>query len=288
MTADRTTFAHALGELASPEGRLCVGIDPHPEQLGQWGLADSAVGSEEFSTRIIDAAHASGVTLMKPQVALFERHGVEGMRVLAQMIGRMRSLGIRVIADAKRGDIGTSLKGYASAWLTPGSDFESDAVTLSPYLGVGALRPACDVALEHGKGVFVLAATSNPEGQTLQSATTATGVSVAQGVLEALQERVAYEHSSGTGVPPGWLGGVVGATVNQEELGVNLARAPDVVILAPGFGHQGAMLRDLTTLFGSATPRVIPTASRSIAGADPDGVSQRVDQHLQELRRVGH
>lgn len=286
MSTDATTFAHALRELESADRRLCVGIDPHPEVLRQWGLADSAVGSDEFSTRIIDAAIESGVTLMKPQVALFERHGVAGMRVLAQNIGRMRSLGIRVIADAKRGDIGTSLQGYASAWLTPGSDFESDALTLSPYLGVGALRPACDAALAHGKGVFVLAATSNPEGQTFQCATTEAGVSVAQGVLEALQETVVHEQSSGAGVPPGWLGGVVGATVNHEELGVNLSRAPDVVILAPGFGHQGAMLGDLSTLFGSATPRVIPTVSRSIAGADPDGVLERLAHHLGELRRV--
>lgn len=291
MSTEGPTFAQTLRQLDSAERRLCVGIDPHPEVLLHWGLRDDAAGSEEFSSRIIEAAVESGVALIKPQVALFERHGLAGMRVLAQIIGRMRTLGIRVIADAKRGDIGTSLQGYAAAWLTPGGDFESDALTLSPYLGVGALKPACDLALEHGKGVFVLAATSNPDGQRLQSATTPHGVSVAQEILEELQETVAQHQAARSAGETGrWgavVGAVVGATVNHEALGVDLSRAADVVVLAPGFGHQGATLRDLSDLFGPATPRVIPTVSRSVAGHDPDGVLQRLANHLEELRRVG-
>lgn len=280
MTTDATSFAEAFPQGQAPEQRLCVGIDPHPDVLVQWGLDDSASGSEEFATGIIDAVVQAGVTFVKPQVALFERHGVAGMRVLAQIIGRMRALGIRVIADAKRGDIGTSLQGYASAWLAPGSDFESDAVTLSPYLGVGALEPAFALATEHGKGVFVLAATSNPEGHSVQSAMTAEGVTLAQGILHQLQEAV-----SARTAPPGWLGAVVGATSHHEALGLNLGSVPDVVILAPGFGHQGARLTDMDALFGDARPQVIPTVSRSVAGADRDGVATRLDRHLEELRR---
>ncbi|AVG24062.1 orotidine-5'-phosphate decarboxylase [Pontimonas salivibrio] len=281
MSSNAASFAEAFHHWHAPEQRLCVGIDPHPDVLVQWGLDDSASGSEKFATGIIDAVVDARVSLVKPQVALFERHGVAGMRVLAQLIGRMRALGIRVIADAKRGDIGTSLQGYASAWLAPGSDFESDAVTLSPYLGVGALEPAFTLAKEHGKGVFVLAATSNPEGQSIQSAVTSQGVTLAQSVLNQLQHTVSASQSS-----PGWLGAVVGATINHESLGLNLSAAPDVVILAPGFGHQGAQLGDLHTLFGDASSQVIPTVSRSVAGTDPDGVATRLAQHLEELRRV--
>ncbi|MDR9396466.1 orotidine-5'-phosphate decarboxylase [Pontimonas sp.] len=283
MSADHSTFAQLLARLETPARRLCVGIDPHPELLSHWGLDDSAAGSEQYATRLIDAALESGISLMKPQVALFERHGVAGMRVLAQLMGHMRTRGMAVIADAKRGDIGTSLSGYASAWLAPGSDFEADALTLSPYLGLGALNPALDMAREHGKGVFVLAATSNPEGQTLQTARTTQGLSVAQWVLEGLQEI----SSAAPGAATGWLGAVVGATSDRGALGVDLERAPDVSVLAPGFGHQGARLSELEDLFGAATPRVIPTVSRSVAGKDPGGVVDRLSQHQEELRRVG-
>jgi orotidine-5'-phosphate decarboxylase len=91
------------------------------------------------------------------------------------------------IGDAKRGDIGTTMAAYAQAWLTPGADFEVDAVTVSPYLGVGALRPALELAAEHNKGIFVLAATSNPEASHLQSSRGRSGDTVARQVFAELE-----------------------------------------------------------------------------------------------------
>jgi len=174
------TTAARLGALDTPASRLCVGIDPHAQTLRDWGLGDTPEGIGEFGTRLIDACVAAGIAVIKPQVALYERHGVAGMRALAVHIATARQAGLVVIADAKRGDIGSSLEGYADAWLGPGQDWESDAVTLNPFLGVDALEAAFEVALDHGKAVFVLTATSNPESETLQSARTASGDSLSR------------------------------------------------------------------------------------------------------------
>ena len=277
------TPAQRLATLAAPHQRLCVGIDPHPATLHDWGVADSPLGLEAFFGRMISACLQTGVSIIKPQVALFERHGPAGMAVLAEAIGRARHEGLLVIADAKRGDIGTSLAGYSHAWLAPGADFESDALTLNPYLGLGALEPAFDMAREFGKIAFALAATSNPEALTVQSATTSHGESVAQSVLLGLQRRL-RDDSFGE---PSHLGAVVGATGQLEARRVNLGDCPDVWVLAPGFGHQGAPLDDVGSLFGSAVARVIPAVSRSVAGDHPDGVETRITQHVGALVQNG-
>ena len=206
--------AARISALTTPASRLCVGIDPHAQTLRDWGLGDSPEGVGEFGTRVIDACVAAGIGVIKPQVALYERHGVAGMRALAVHIATAREAGLIVIADAKRGDIGSSLEGYAEAWLGPGQDWESDAVTLNPFLGVGALEAAFGVALDCGKAVFVLAATSNPESETLQSARTHSGDSLSQDILRSLQDR--FQQSGATS---NWLAAVVGATVDMARRG---------------------------------------------------------------------
>lgn len=278
--ASQSTAAR-LGALDTPASRLCVGIDPHAQTLRDWGLGDTPEGVGELGTRLIDACVAAGIAVIKPQVALYERHGVAGMRALAVHIATARQAGLVVIADAKRGDIGSSLEGYADAWLGPGKDWESDAVTLNPFLGVDALEAAFEVALDHGKAVFVLAATSNPESETLQSARTASGDSLSQEILRSLQDR--FQRSGAT---HDWLGAVVGATVDLGPRGVELDASANIPLLAPGFGYQGARLADLAQHFGSATHRVIPAVSRSVAGSSPEGLEQRISDHLEELGRV--
>ena len=129
-------------------------------------------------------AFADAAALVKPQVAFYERFGSAGYAVLEETIGDLRSAGCLVVSDAKRGDIGSTMAGYATAWLADGSPLLSDAVTVSPYLGVGALRPALELAEETGRGVFVLAATSNPEAVELQSSTGANGRSLAQVIVD--------------------------------------------------------------------------------------------------------
>ena len=151
-----------MRETLATDGPLCVGIDPHEHLLTEWGLDASAAGAREFGLRVVDAA-AGRVGIVKPQVSFFERYGSAGFAALEDVLAAARAAGLLVIADAKRGDIGTTMDAYARAWLTPGSPLEADAMTVSPFLGVGSLRDTFRFALENGKGVFVLAATSNPE-----------------------------------------------------------------------------------------------------------------------------
>ncbi|MFD1050212.1 orotidine-5'-phosphate decarboxylase [Kibdelosporangium lantanae] len=149
---------------------------------------------------------------------------------------------------------------YADAYLTDGSPLAADAVTLSPYLGVGALEPAFEAAEKSGRGVFVLALTSNPEAPAVQRAVNG-GRSIAQTVVDAAAERNA------SASPIGGIGLVVGATIS--DLGVDLG-ALNGPVLAPGFGEQGATLSDMRTLFGKSLRSVLPATSRAVLRAGPE------------------
>ena len=162
-------FGARLAAVLEDRGPLCLGIDPHPFLLDAWGLDDSASGARDFSLRAIEAA-GDAVGIVKPQVAFFERHGSAGYAALEEIIRAARASGLLVIADAKRGDIGSTVDAYGEAWLTPGSSLESDAMTLVAYQGVDSLAGPLARARENGKGVFVLAATSNPEARATQTA----------------------------------------------------------------------------------------------------------------------
>src|SRR5580698_5701481 len=168
MTAVVEQFGPRLLRVFGASGHLCVGIDPHPYLLAEWSLADSAKGLREFGLRVVEAA-AGRAGIVKPQVAFFERHGSAGYEALERTLLAAREAGLLVIADAKRGDLGTSVEAYAQSWLTPGAPLEADAMTISAYQGVGSLAAPMILATEHGKGLFVLAATSNPEAFATQT-----------------------------------------------------------------------------------------------------------------------
>jgi len=263
-----TGFGARLRAAIERHGRLCVGIDPHAALLSEWGLADNAAGAREFGLRVVEAA-AGQVGVVKPQVSFFERHGSAGFAALEAVLAAARAAGLLVVADAKRGDIGSTMDAYAAAWLTPGSSLEADAVTLSPYLGVGALASTLRFALRHGKGAFVLAATSNPEASALQRAVTA-GMPVAAAVAT---EVAAFTDPAPAGE---WadIGLVIGATVDLSACGLDHAFARTLPVLAPGFGAQGAQPADLARIFGPLAPGVIASESRSILQAGPDRLSQ--------------
>ena len=163
----RESFGSRLAAAMASRGPLCVGIDPHPQLLADWGLNDDAAGLERFSLTVVEAV-SSLAAAVKPQVALYERHGSAGMAVLERTLAASAEAGVLSIADAKRGDIGSTMAAYADAWLRDGSSLAADSVTLSPYLGFESLRPALDLAAQYGRGVFVLALTSNPEGKSVQ------------------------------------------------------------------------------------------------------------------------
>ena len=249
-------------------GQLCVGVDPHPELLAGWGLNDDAAGLERFSLTVLDAVQDHAAAL-KPQVALFERHGSAGLAVLERLLAACADAQMLSIADAKRGDIGSTMAAYADAWLRDGSALAADAVTLSPYLGFESLRPALDLARANGRGVFVLALTSNPEGASVQHAGGGAGQSVAAQVVQAA---AAENAGDGEADGLGFVGLVVGATVGAgvlAELGIDLA-ASGAPLLTPGLGAQGATAADLHRTFAGAWPNVLATSSRGILKAGPE------------------
>jgi len=269
-TAVVVPFGARLAAAMDAWGPLCVGIDPHPALLAAWGLPDDVRGLRDFARRVLDAV-GGRVAAVKPQSALFERHGSAGVAVLEEIVAAGRQTGTLVIVDAKRGDIGSTMAAYADAYLRDGSPLAGDALTVSPYLGFGSLAPAFDVARASGRGLFVLALTSNPEGASVQHAVPDGGPrSVAGAIAEAAGERNAAELAGAGGVL-GSIGLVVGATIGDAvaRLGIDLAavRGP---LLAPGVGAQGAGAAELTAVFGPARRAVLASSSRGVLAAGPD------------------
>ena len=269
LRAEKATrvFGVRLAAAMLARGPLCVGIDPHPALLAGWGLADSVQGLRTFSQTVLEAV-APLAAAIKPQVALYERHGSAGMAALEELLAAAAEAGVLTIADAKRGDIGSTMAGYADAWLRDGSALAADSVTLSPYLGFESLRPALDLAAANGRGVFVLALTSNPEGASVQH------VGGAESVAKRIVQAAAVENQRWASVTLGSVGLVVGATVGDalKELGIDLA-AVHGPLLAPGLGAQGATGADMRATFGAAYPGVLATSSRGILAAGP-GVAE--------------
>ena len=260
-----TPFGTRLRAATAARGPLCVGIDPHPALLAAWGLDDDAEGLERFTMTAVEAL-GSQVATLKPQSAFFERHGSRGVAVLERGIAAARALGALVVLDVKRGDIGSTMEAYADAYLDPASPLAVDALTLSPFLGLGSLEPAFARAAEHGGGVFVLALTSNAEGREVQHARNDAGRSVAGAVLEGLRSRNAAAFAD---QPLGSYGAVVGATIGgtEEDLAIG---GP---LLVPGIGAQGGTVDSVRTVFGRAVADVLPSISREVLAAGPDATA---------------
>ena len=282
------TFGERLAVAVARFGPLCVGIDPHPGLLARWGLGDDPEGLERFAAACVDAL-AGHVAVVKPQSAFFERHGSRGVAVLERLLAAFAQTsalartsaggtGTLAVLDVKRGDIGSTMDGYADAYLAPGAPLGADAVTLSPYLGFGALSTAIRTADGAGRGVFVLARTSNPEGADVQLAERA-GRTVAQGVVDAAaavnREAAARPVPGGAPRGPsgalGPVGVVVGATADH---GLDLSTLSGAV-LVPGLGAQGATPADLAARFAGVRGVVLPAASRSVLAAGPDPAALR-------------
>lgn len=236
---------------------VCVGIDPVLERLpkavrGTIETPESAAESISFFTMQLLEAVAGIVPCVKFQSACFERYGAEGIRVLESGTEHARSLGLQVIFDAKRGDIGISNEHYAHAFRGNGSDW----ITLSGYLGVQTLRPY----LEQGRGAFVLVRTSNPEGSSLQSLPLIDGRTVAEAMADLVVE-VGDSTIGDSGYSN--LGVVVGATQGEEHHRLR-ERMPRQVFLVPGYGAQGGELSDILDLFHADGMGAMITASRSV------------------------
>lgn len=269
------SFGTRLDAALDARGSLCVGIDPHPQLLTEWGLTDDVDGLARFAQRCVEA-FGETAAVVKPQSAFFEAYGSAGIAVLERTIRELRSAGALVVLDVKRGDIGSTMTSYARAYLEPSAPLAVDAITLSPYLGVGSLQPAFDLCERYGAGVFVLALTSNKEGPQIQHARADDGRSVARIVLDELADR-------NTGATPmGSLGVVVGATIGNADVDLTRLNGP---FLVPGIGAQGGSADDVRRIFGAALPAVLPSVSRGVLRHGPDVATLRaaVQQQTEEF-----
>lgn len=273
-------FGERLLAAMNTRGPLCVGIDPHGTLLSNWGLANDPRGLERFARGAVEAIGET-VAAVKPQSAFFERHGSAGIAVLERVIADAKSAGALVIFDGKRGDIGSTVEGYADAYLDPRSPLCADAMTAHPYLGFGSLRPLLDRARDYGNGVFVVTRSSNPEAGEVQDATVAgnTARSVAGTIFDRIAEANIDALTGEVGL--GSVGAVVGATAEDTSEDYGRFRGP---ILAPGLGAQGATPADLRRIFREASPYVLPSASRSIlaAGPTPQRLAAATKQTIEE------
>lgn len=259
-------FGQRLADTFSMSGQLCVGIDPSQEQLSKWNLPDSALGAKEFAVHLLAACEGQ-VGIIKPQVAFFEQYGAQGLTVLSEILVAAKASDFIVIADAKRGDIGTTMDGYSRAWLSSEAVFLADAITLSPFLGVESLRPTVQVALENQRGVFLLAATSNPEAATVQAAMNG-NQSVASSVVKFASS---FNDS--------WLGSVgvvIGANVTFPSIGISSEDLSSTPILMPGFGAQGSELGTAGISIPGLEKNAIFSVSRSVAGTTQTGLESRI------------
>ncbi len=275
-------FGQRLADAVAARGPLCVGVDPHAGLLERWGLPDSPDGLARFTDAVVGAL-AGQVAVLKPQSAFYERHGSRGLAVLEDAVGRARAAGALVLLDAKRGDIGSTMDAYADV-LRPEHPMAVDALTVSPWLGPGALQPAVDTARLAGGGLFVLARTSNPDAATLQDARVGER-SAAQVVVDTVRGwntpgwvvgdplpdvGAVRDLASRWGAATGSFGVVVGATLPALDVDLDGLGGP---VLAPGLGAQGGTPADLRRLFGAGRA-VVPTVSRDVlaAGPDPDAL----------------
>ena len=227
-------FGDRIAQAIAAYGPLCIGLDPHEGRIPALFGAGLA-GIEAFFEAVLHRARGT-CGIIKPQIAFFERHGPDGLAVLARLCAKAKALGYLVLLDAKRGDIGSTASAYAHAYLGPEAWLECDAITVNPYMGMDTLEPFLNTAGDHGKGVVVLVRTSNPgaaDFEDWQHDGTPLYMQIAQTLAPFARER--------RGPRTGWssLMIVAGATAPAEARRLRAA-LPHCPFLVPGYGAQGA------------------------------------------------
>ncbi|MEM7584033.1 MAG: orotidine-5'-phosphate decarboxylase [Acidobacteriota bacterium] len=289
---------------------LCVGLDPHLDRIPDLFRQGSMQASDP---RTADAVQAflgavlerigSRVAVIKPQIAFFERLGWRGLKVLETVVAQARRQELLVLLDAKRGDIGSTAKGYAEAYLGGEAAIECDAMTLNPYLGCDTLAPFLSTARDHDRGLFVLVKTSNPGSGDFQDRRLEAGPRVEAGlrVFEAVADALAEPSQAMRGSLTGWssLGVVVGATYPGQSEQIR-ERLPHALFLVPGYGAQGgsaeAALRGFVPGDSGMLEGGIVNSSRGIlfpAGAATDhapswegAIDQALERSIDELSQA--
>ncbi|MEO1660743.1 MAG: orotidine-5'-phosphate decarboxylase [Pseudomonadota bacterium] len=251
------SFADRFVEAVRAHGPLCVGIDPHAGRVPDLFGGDTPEGLEAWGIAVINAA-AGRAGIVKPQAGLFERHGWQGMKALAAVSAAAKTAGLLVLMDAKRGDIGSTAEGYASAYLAQDAPFACDALTVNPYMGLDTLEPHVRTAEMTGKGVIVLARTSNP-GSADYQARDLDGAPLFARVVESLDPMI--QRLKGRSDWSGLML-VTGATGPDEARHLRTL-APEALFLVPGYGAQGAGAADAVAGFVDGEGGCV-NASRSV------------------------
>jgi orotidine-5'-phosphate decarboxylase len=257
----------------------CLGLDPKIEYVPNFikekafsdfgaNLKGAAYAILEFNKRIIDETFDI-IPVVKPQLAYYEMYGIEGMKAFLKTVNYAKSKGMLVIADGKRNDIGSTAESYSSAFLgetvinseIKEKIFDTDALTINPYLGFDGIKPFIDDCKKFQKGIFILVKTSNKSSGQIQDLLVSYGTkSIYEVVAEFVEEWGKcligkYGYSS--------VGAVVGATYpNQAKILRKIMKK--AYILVPGYGAQGGSAKDVTHNFNPDGLGAIVSASRSI------------------------
>jgi orotidine-5'-phosphate decarboxylase len=264
-----THFADRLAEaIERKRSQLVVGLDPRPDLLpvelkgeAHLGRKVAAEACGRFCRGLVDAV-APYVVAVKPQIAFFEALGSDGLRVFEDVCAYSRAAGLQVIADAKRGDVGSTARAYATAFLEPvdGTAPLADAVTVNPYLGRDAVEPFLAACRREGAGIFCVVKTSNPGGAEVQDLVLSDGRPVWQQVAELVAEWGA-DLVGERGLSA--VGAVIGAT-HPRAVGEARRLLPRSILLLPGVGAQGATPADVARAFTSGPASALVSVSRNV------------------------
>jgi len=259
-------WADIVTEGVQKHGSLVVGIDPVPEDIPDCfksGGREPVQGLQDYSAFLIDTI-APHVSFIKPQAAFFEAFGSPGVEALARVMSYARRKGLRIILDAKRGDISSTAAAYARAYLTAesGSDLEADCLTVNPFLGIDTVEIFVECAKKYGKGLFILVKTSNPGGGWIQDVS-AEGKTISERIASQI-DKWSLDCLGSSGLSP--IGAVVGATFPEQGLRLR-ELMPHSIFLLPGIGAQGGEAQAVNDLRRNEASVLVPI-SRGIAKVD--------------------
>ena len=262
-----------IKKIQETQNPTVMGLDPRYEMLPQCVASKYAQDLEgaskaiiEYNKALIDATYDI-IPAIKPQIAFYEMFGIEGMKAFKETCEYAKQKGMIVIADIKRGDIGSTAQGYSNAFLgktkigkKEESIFDVDFVTINPYMGTDCVKPFVEDCKKYGKGVFILVKTSNPSSVEIQDVKTENGEEIYTKVAQLVEKwgeelRGEYGYSS--------IAAVVGATY-PEQLKQIRKTAPHTYFLIPGYGAQGGKAEDIALGFDNKGLGGIINASRSL------------------------
>lgn len=263
---------------------LCLGVDPHLDLIPnifdlQNNSSNIITKVEKFCFSLLDSAKDL-VPAIKPQIALFEQLGPDGMKLLASLCKYAQSLNFLIIMDAKRGDIGSTSQAYANAYLGENAPYPSDAMTINPWLGIDSLDPFFKKASETSSGLFVLVHTSNKGSKDIQEMPLTNGAKCYEHLAKLLKPII--ENQKGD-LGLSSIGIVSGATFKDESLALRKL-LPSAPFLIPGYGAQGASAKDACAplIKDSAFPNLLNfgliNASRSILFPEEAYLAKNIEE----------